>query len=833
MKNWNKILKDFSHKCKGGAPDFTNSDHLNLLRESLIKFGWDENATNEFIGNMRTLKVLREPLVEAGGAIPAGFTDPPAKTPQFWVMSADGKKIGKRTKQTKTMPMWATQDRVDKHTEEDDGGDGVVDEKDIVRNITDKKQKSARKNLFGTRGESKGRLHQDRLDQIKKNHPDESPMPPGAYSEYEEDIKQLESLFKEFTDPNTTPERKKEIALQLVTDYGLKTNRSTVNVEDPDNPRPRNVKLYITKLPDGKKVPRWLYKILSGGDGDPSGGGPNGPQSALTNSLNEHLDEENQVQPNSIGGDSESKIAQNFSTWAKPDFKTEKRTKTRPHPGSFYKDKNGNERRRSEKPKGSGMWTDKDGNTGPMWISDPVVTEVMGDPPVSELEDKEPGADSFHSLEGPVDKNGNLIPADTPENKRKHMEWMIKENNSSQKIKDGCKKYIELLKAEKPPNEREIAKFKALKKSIEDHENEMDRILNDYTIPSKEAEEAVKKANGKLMDDIHNAHPEVAGGIAKQIAEVALVQQELAKGEECYLPSAGNFPGGDKLRVTRDGTKVEKVAGVSVKFGRGSKNTQIYGFPAEAASVSKYAEVPRKKKDNGTWAESEAEHKARQKEVRTRSGGKVGQEDHSLGVRDDIVDNPKKQSEIIESSGMGDAIKKEHRAEYHAITKEIKTEVDDYIKKQLAAGKTIDQIEIDLQDHLKDFMSKGKPSLNDRFEEIIDREALSKAITGSEDGTNADGSRHSNSNMSQGCNAIEFLNLVTVGSVIREGQGMPSLSWNHQSYEDGQYHDETVEADDHDMTNLACWGFLSRMYRSSGRAMGGGILTTGTGECEK
>ena len=53
MSNWDKILKDFSHKCKGGAPNLKNSTHLQFLRESLIKFGWTENATNEFIGNLR------------------------------------------------------------------------------------------------------------------------------------------------------------------------------------------------------------------------------------------------------------------------------------------------------------------------------------------------------------------------------------------------------------------------------------------------------------------------------------------------------------------------------------------------------------------------------------------------------------------------------------------------------------------------------------------------------------------------------------------------------------------------------------------------------------
>ena len=53
MKNWDKILKDFARKCKGGAPDMTNPRHLALLRESLIKFGWKEFAANEFIGNLR------------------------------------------------------------------------------------------------------------------------------------------------------------------------------------------------------------------------------------------------------------------------------------------------------------------------------------------------------------------------------------------------------------------------------------------------------------------------------------------------------------------------------------------------------------------------------------------------------------------------------------------------------------------------------------------------------------------------------------------------------------------------------------------------------------
>ena len=58
MNDWDKILDDFARKCKGGAPDMTNPRHLALLRESLIKFGWKENATNAFIGNLREGKEI-------------------------------------------------------------------------------------------------------------------------------------------------------------------------------------------------------------------------------------------------------------------------------------------------------------------------------------------------------------------------------------------------------------------------------------------------------------------------------------------------------------------------------------------------------------------------------------------------------------------------------------------------------------------------------------------------------------------------------------------------------------------------------------------------------
>ena len=112
MKNWDKILKDFSHKCKGGAPDLKNPTHLQFLRESLIKFGWKENATNEFIGNLR-----EAPRRKKVKTMPA----PPTKagTPRFYYVDPTDNQIVALVEPTGTKRGWAyaTKDQVDRKDE--------------------------------------------------------------------------------------------------------------------------------------------------------------------------------------------------------------------------------------------------------------------------------------------------------------------------------------------------------------------------------------------------------------------------------------------------------------------------------------------------------------------------------------------------------------------------------------------------------------------------------------------------------------------------------------------------------------------------------------------
>ena len=184
-----------------------------------------------------------------------------------------------------------------------------------------------------------------------------------------------------------------------------------------------------------------------------------------------------------------------------------------------------------------------------------------------------------------------------------------------------------------------------------------------------------------------------------------------------------------------------------------------------------------------------------------------------------------------EQSGMGDAVT--DKKEFHSITNDVKNEVDRFMSEQRKKVPPPSEkaIKIQLQKHLKKWMKDNK--INERLDKCVDRKEFIKQLTGSEDGyyTDEDGNRrrHSNTLIAQNSNPIEMINIMSFGSTVKEGQGMPSLAWNHQSYEDGEYHTETVNPNDEDMTNLACWGFSSRMYVSSSRN-GGGILSTGT--CE-
>jgi ribosomal protein S13 len=604
-------------------------------------------------------------------------------------------------------------------------------------------------------------------------------------------IQKLANSLDEFLNNETPDDRKREIAAEIKDTYGLTTNTETTDA----NGNSVDVKIYIKKNVGGRKLPRSIEKVLNKNASKPS--------TNLVDELNKYLDEDNQIAPNTIGGNSESTLKVEFEKAAKPSFKIDggetKREKVRKNPNANIRQKDPNN-------------TGYDKNGQPLTLIDPIVSEIFKQgTALGDLKE------SMHSIEGPADDNGNLIPCNTPENKRKHFDFLVNSNESNKRVKQAAQKYID----DASVSESDKDKFRNIIKEIDEYEAGMNGILN--KVPSDEASNEVRRLNAKLMDGLHNAHPDIASGMAKQFAENALVTQEIADGDEVYMPSQGTFPGGDKILVTRKGAVMEAVAGVSVKFGRGSKETQIYGFPGEAQSMANFAEPDRKEN------ETDDQYEKRKLDLRTRNGKYVGQDGYLIGVRDDIINNENKFNEVLSQSRL-DAVITDMK-QLHQITKEIQSEVQRYIEKQQQLGRSSQAIRISLQQYMRGWLTQN--NIEARFEECIDRNKLTKMLTGSNDGkytdVNGDEKKHSNLNVARKCNPIEFMSLTAFASSVKEGKGMPSLYWNHQSYEDGEYHSQTTNPSDTDMTDLSNWGFNTRMWATSSRD-GGGLLATGTGE---
>ena len=238
---------------------------------------------------------------------------------------------------------------------------------------------------------------------------------------------------------------------------------------------------------------------------------------------------------------------------------------------------------------------------------------------------------------------------------------------------------------------------------------------------------------------MHEADSDVARGLMKNMAEMALYDSELAGGDEVYLPSAGTFPSGDKLRIDRDGSGVvEKVAAVSVKFG---KSGGFYGFPGESTQYQKF-------------------HPAEDK--RTHMRNRVGHPGHAVGVRDDLIQDEKKFNTMIEESQLGGAIKDSEK---------LRSSLMD-------AQKRIDEIRSQIEDENGKYKNKDLVKLRKELEQV--NKDMIKTLEDSVDVNeleNLIGKANTKMFMSGGCNAV---NLISMAAVLKTSDGLNTIEHNHQ-----------------------------------------------------
>ena len=333
--------------------------------------------------------------------------------------------------------------------------------------------------------------------------------------------------------------------------------------------------------------------------------------------------------------------------------------------------------------------------------------------------------------------------------------------------------------------------------TLENHQNNLQNILDNYEIPSEEAQQAIADSYNDLMVGLHKSDSDIASSIMKQIAENNLYEQELANGEEVYLPSAGNFPAGDKIK----GGTTERVALVSCKFGRAGR---IYGCPANSKTICELHPSESKRNNQGQY---------------------LGEDGHTLLINDDLikgeskVETKEKTKTFIKDSlkevGLGNVFSDDEIDEISNISADYMEEIDN-IKKELD-GMNLP----DASSYWKEF-GKRVAKIEDEY-----KQRMGKVVT-KEHATALIGENNVPNLVQKGGVKVEsVMSAIEIANNIRTNDSLLELEHNKQYYDENG---KPKFVTDKGTQNPNDYSITFRTKRTAGRTGGGWQLSfTGGG----
>ena len=564
---------------------------------------------------------------------------------------------------------------------------------------------------------------------------------PGAFGETEkEKVKALENDFKEFLKSPT-----KEVAEALVKEYKLSTNEN-------------GGKLYLGfVVGQGRKA-------LGTGSGSTLS---KGMVSAIEQALPEFRNQ----------GDPMKAAKQAVTTTSKPDISGAPSDDT----PITYTDAKGNEKTTTA---GKAKKAKRGHPAKEAYLKQTSIATADNDETVKEIFNKDPFnylEPSMHEVFGPKSEDGKLLSNEGGKNAKAYFNQSIQNNTA---LKSTMNKLEELEQAGTASPEIRLA--------LQEHETKLNEISKEFeNMSAEEREKAVQDSYANMAQKMASADPEITNAIFKNVAEMALYDSEIAGGKEAYLPSAGTFPSGDKIRVDRDGKGVvEKIAAVSCKYGKASNGT--FGFPGETQQYIKF-------------------HPDQSK--RDLLNNRVGAPGYALGVKNSVISDSEQFNSIVDESGIGPAIKEGGIEAIRSKMEEVQTKIDQLIgpppvkKDQLVAkAKELKALNAEVKDTLM---------------ENVDLNELETIIGGS---INSKGQPTGNIGtfMKGGAQAIGIL---TFASALRTSNGLETIEHHHQVIDDDGLHMETTAGS----PSCRDWNLTDRMFDTRG----GGIIAGSVGPGEK
>ena len=337
---------------------------------------------------------------------------------------------------------------------------------------------------------------------------------------------------------------------------------------------------------------------------------------------------------------------------------------------------------------------------------------------------------------------------------------------------------------------------KGVLKALEEHQKRLQNVLENVEIPSEKAQKAIADSYNDLMVGLHKADGDIANSIMKQLAENNLYEQELANGEEVYLPSAGNFPAGDKIK----GGTTERVSLISCKFGKAGR---VYGCPANSKTICELHQDKSKRNNQGQY---------------------LGEEGHTLVINDDLIRGKNKEQtkektkDFIKKSltevGLQNTFSDEELGEISNVTADYMDEIDN-IKKELSKMKFPDEAS-----KWKEFGKRVAAIENDfkkRLGKVVSLEQAA-ALIGENNAKNLV--------QSGGVKPEALMSAIEIANNIRTNESLNDLEHNKQFYdEDGEPRFETSRG----TQNPDDYSITFRTKRTAGRT-GGGCQLSFTGD---
>lgn len=385
----------------------------------------------------------------------------------------------------------------------------------------------------------------------------------------------------------------------------------------------------------------------------------------------------------------------------------------------------------------------------PHRYDDPNVRELFTSNPV--LDDLEP---RYKSVFGPTGADGSLMRSGG-KNAKSYFEHSVNSNVGVDKTITELNSFAE-RSGQRPDD---VTGYAGVAKSLQTYRANMKVALSKFdAMPPKAREELVGQVYAKLAHDMHMADAEVASSIMKNMAEMALYDSEIAAGHEAYLPSEGTFPTGDKIVVTRNGTKVERIETISVKYGKNSARS--YGMPGEASKVCLYHPDPK------------------MRDLLDSRAGRIGYE---VGISGNIIHDESNFRNFTRMSGFDKCFDKDqldklrqYGVEMTLITKKFKKNHPNAKSNgELPAGQ-LGGLENDAA------MQKAWAKVN-KMLKTGNQENLTELL----------GEYNYRQMLKPGKNAMVFYSMLAFGAAVRTSDGFPTVLHNHQEYSDGQFISET------------------------------------------